>query len=60
VLIERHGVARLRRGRIAARIDLRGRPAGVTRVHIVMRLRNGRRVVDTRRYHLCAARSRTA
>lgn len=47
-------VARLRGGTRRARVDLRGRPAGTTRVRIAMRLRDGRRAVDTRTYRLCA------
>ena len=42
--------------RRSTRIDLRGRPAGPVKVRIVMRLRDGRRVVDVRGYRLCAKR----
>jgi hypothetical protein len=34
-------------------VDLRGRHAGTIQVRLVARLRNGRRVVDARRYRLC-------
>jgi hypothetical protein len=56
VLIGRRLVARLRRGAYAARINLRGLPAGRVTVRIVMRLSNGRTVTDTRHYHTCARR----
>jgi ABC-2 type transport system ATP-binding protein len=58
VLVGRHLVARLHGKRRSARIDLRRRPAGTTVVRIVMRLRNGRTVVDKRTYHLCKAKAR--
>ena len=45
--------ARLRPGRSAVRISLRGRAKGRYTVRIVMRLKSGRRVVDTRRYRTC-------
>lgn len=49
-------VARLRAGR--GRVDLRGRPRGVTTVRLVMHLQNGRRVTEARRFRLCASRRR--
>jgi hypothetical protein len=55
VVIAGKRVARFRSARRAARIDLRGRPAGRVTVRIVMRLRGGVTKVDTRRYRLCAA-----
>lgn len=56
VLVGGRTVARIRPGRRTARVDLRGRPAGPVRVRIVMRLRGGRSVTDTRTYRLCATR----
>ena len=38
------------------RVDLRGRHAGAITVRLVARLRTGGRVIDTRRYRLCAKR----
>ena len=49
-------VAKLPRGRRSVRIDLRNRTRGRVTVRIVMRLRDGRRVVDTRRFRTCARR----
>jgi predicted acyl esterase len=51
-------VARFAHGRSAVRVSLRGRANGRYTVRIVMRLKSGRRVVDTRRYRTCALRSR--
>ncbi len=48
-------VARLARGRQGARVRLRGHKPVLVR--IVMRLRSGRTVVDTRRYRPCVRRS---
>jgi hypothetical protein len=48
--------ARLRPGRSAVRVSLRGRAKGRYTVRIVMRLKSGRRVVDTRHYRTCTAR----
>ena len=58
VLVGGRLVARLRRGKTAARIDLRGRPLGRVTVRIVMRLDNGRTVTDVRHYRPCTARRR--
>lgn len=49
-------VARLTRTRPRARVDLRGRPRGTVRVRLHLRLADGRRVVRTQRYRLCAPR----
>ena len=56
VLIGRRVVARLRRGRNSASINLRGLPVGPVTVRIVMHLTNGRIVTDTRHYRLCTTR----
>ncbi|HEU4979480.1 MAG TPA: CocE/NonD family hydrolase [Solirubrobacteraceae bacterium] len=56
VLVDGRLVRRLGRHAAAVRIDLRGRRGGRVTVRIVMRLRSGRTVVDTRRYRLCSAR----
>ena len=42
-----------RRGRLRARVDLRGRPKGSFRVRVVARTRSGRRLEDSRRYRTC-------
>lgn len=49
-------VARVRRGR--ALISLKGQNPGRMDVRIVMRLRSGKTIVDTRRYRLCARQGR--
>jgi ABC-2 type transport system ATP-binding protein len=54
VLIGKRVVGRMRRGHLAVRLDLRGRPPGPVTVRIVMRLRHGHAKVDARHYHLCA------
>lgn len=56
VLVGRRVVARMRRGAYSAQINLHGMPVGRVTVAIVMRLANGRVVVDTRRYHPCTRR----
>jgi secreted trypsin-like serine protease len=43
----------VRPGRLSVRVSLAGRPKGVTKVTLVLRLKNGRRVVDTRAYRIC-------
>ncbi|MEA2668425.1 MAG: hypothetical protein QOJ33_1359, partial [Chloroflexota bacterium] len=53
VLVAGRRVARLKRGQFSVRINLTGRRAGPIKVQIVMRLRNGRTVTDTRRFNLC-------
>ncbi len=40
-----------------ARVNLRGLPAGRVTVRIIMKLRDGRTVVDRRHYRLCTARA---
>jgi len=52
VLVGGRPVARLRRGQRRVRVDLRGRPGGAVRVRIA----EGRRVLDERRYRLCVRR----
>jgi len=54
IVVGRRTVARIRPGRRAARVDLRGRASGPVKVRIVMRLARGRTVTDTRTYRLCA------
>lgn len=56
VLVGRRVVARMRRGAHSAQINLQGMPVGRVTVRIVMRLFNGRTVIDTRRYHPCTRR----
>jgi len=56
VLVGRRVVARMRRGAYSAQINLRGMPVGRVTVRIVMRLSNGRVVIDTRRYDPCTRR----
>ena len=51
-------------GRLSARhrtvkVNLKGR-TGTVRVRIVMHLRGGRTLTDTRRYHVCTANKTTA
>jgi beta-glucosidase len=46
-------VRRLKRGRVSAAVDLRGR-TGTVRVRLVLRLATGRTVRTTRTYRLCA------
>lgn len=46
-------VGTVRTGRLSVRVSLAGRPKGVTKVTLVLRLKNGRRVVDTRAYRIC-------
>jgi hypothetical protein len=51
-------IAVMRRGsdqRLVATIDLRGRPAGIYKVEIRARLRNGRLVRWTRSYRTCVS-----
>jgi len=48
--------ARLRKSRRQVVVDLAGAPRGRVTVRIVARLRDGRRVVVTRRYRTCAPR----
>ncbi len=55
VLLGRRVVARLRRGRFAARVRFRSRRAGVVTVRLVMRLAGGHTVVQTHRYRVCAS-----
>jgi hypothetical protein len=57
VRVDGHRVAVRSRAR-RVRIDLRGRPAGQVTVTIELRLRDGRRVLQTRRYRTCAAPAR--
>ena len=44
------------RGRLRARVDLRGRPKEVSVVRIVAKTRRGKVVRETRRYHPCVSR----
>jgi ABC-2 type transport system ATP-binding protein len=53
ILLGTHVLGRFATPKRAVRIDLKGR-TGTVDVRIVMALRNGRHVTDTRRYHLCA------
>ena len=53
VRIGKRTVGRIRRGRGGVRVDLRGRRKQTVRVRIVMRLRDGRRVIDTRTFRTC-------
>ncbi|HEX2087725.1 MAG TPA: hypothetical protein VHF89_18715, partial [Solirubrobacteraceae bacterium] len=48
----------LRRGRLVARVDLRGLPAGRYTVRVVVRTTRGRRIVERRRYRTCFPRAR--
>jgi len=45
-----------RRGRLTARVDLRGRPRGTVTVRATVVTRSGRRATETRRYRTCARR----
>jgi len=45
-----------RRGRLAARVNLRGRPLSTVRVRVIARTSRGRIVRETRSYRLCAVR----
>ena len=49
-------VAKLRKGRTAVRISLKGRGKGRTVVKLKMRFRGGRKLVDTRVYHPCVSK----
>lgn len=53
VLLGSRRVATLGRGRTSARVSLAGRPKGTVKVRLVLRLRDGRRVVDTRSFRVC-------
>ncbi len=55
ILIAGRRGLKLRHGR--GRVDLRGLPSGRVTVRIVMKLRNGRTIVDRRHYRLCTARA---
>ena len=46
------------RGARGVRVSLKGRPRQTVRVRVVMRLRDGRRVVDTRTFRTCTKRGR--
>ncbi len=56
VVVGGRTVARMRPGRRTIRVDLRGRAGGTVKVRIVMRMKNGRSMTDTRSYRLCAKR----
>jgi hypothetical protein len=60
VIVGGRVVSRLRAGKFAARLVLRGRRRGTTHVRIVVHLRNGRELVDDRTYHLCVRGRRRA
>lgn len=53
VLVGSRRVATLGRGRTSARVSLAGRPKGTVKVRLVLRLKDGRRVVDTRSFRVC-------
>jgi hypothetical protein len=53
-------VTTLRHGRTSARISLKGKAKGRYTVRIIMRLKSGRRVVDTRHYRTCVPRSKSS
>lgn len=48
-----------RRRPLSARVSLKGKKRGISTVKIVMRMKNGKKVVDTRRYTLCAKKKTT-
>jgi secreted trypsin-like serine protease len=53
VLVGGRRVTTLRNGKTSTRLSFAGRRKGTVRVQLVMRLKDGRRVVDTRRYKVC-------
>ncbi len=53
VLVAGKRVATLRGGRTSARVSLAGLRKGTVKVQLVMRLKDGRRVTDTRRLKVC-------
>lgn len=53
VLVAGKRIGTVRRGHLSVRVSLAGRPTGITRVKLVLRLKGGKRVVDTRSYRLC-------
>jgi secreted trypsin-like serine protease len=53
VLVAGKRVATLRNGRTSTRLSFAGRRKGTVKVQLVMRLKDGRRVVDTRRFKVC-------
>ncbi|HEX4106759.1 MAG TPA: CocE/NonD family hydrolase [Solirubrobacteraceae bacterium] len=55
VMLGTRTLAVFRRGRDSVRINLEGLPVGPAKLRIVMRLRNGRTVVDVRHDTLCAS-----
>jgi hypothetical protein len=58
VRIGKRRVGTIRGARRGARVSLRGMPKGTVRVQLVMRLRDGRRVIDTRTFRTCTKRAR--
>jgi secreted trypsin-like serine protease len=53
VLVAGKRVATLRGGRIAARVSFAGQKKGTVRVQLVMTLKTGKKVTDTRRFKVC-------
>jgi len=53
VLVAGKRAATLRNGRTSTKLSFFGRPKGTVRVQLVMRLTNGKRVTDTRRFKVC-------
>jgi hypothetical protein len=56
VLVNGKRVAVRRGARLRSTVDLRGLPKGRFTVRIVIRLRDGRIVAGTRKYHTCVAK----
>ncbi len=53
VLVAGKRVATLRNGRTSTRVSFAGRRKGTVRVQLVMRLKDGRKITDTRRFKVC-------
>lgn len=53
VLVAGRRVATLTGGKTSAKLDFTGRKKGTVKVQLVMRLKNGKRVTDTRSFKLC-------
>ena len=59
VFVGRKRVAVRRGRRLRAPVDLRGLPRGVVRVKVVAKLRDGRQVVDRRKYRTCVPKAKS-